>query len=197
MVQEVKATMLVTMKRACVLIATIHQTVAPYSSNRRRGLATGIVVAGGGFGGLVISPATTAMFSSIGYGWTVRTIAFLHLGIIIPASVLFKARVESGRDRAKRLKREQQDRERNNSGFDEKQHTINASLNNESQTTLAPKKSRIDFSALKEKRFLILVCLAFFVANGYFNPYYYFPSESLECPGVSCAFLNLPCLSTF
>ncbi|KAK3828282.1 MAG: major facilitator superfamily domain-containing protein [Benniella sp.] len=143
---------------------------------RRRGLATGIAVAGGGFGGLVISPATTAMFSSIGYRWTVRTIAFLHLAIIIPASVLFKARVESGRHRAKRLKREQQDRERNSSGYDDKQHTMNVSLSNESQTTLAPKKKRIDFSALKEKRFLILVILAFFVANGYFNPYYYFPT---------------------
>ncbi|KAF9993512.1 hypothetical protein BGZ80_009301 [Entomortierella chlamydospora] len=81
---------------------------------RRRGFATGIAVAGGGVGGLVISPVTTALFGVIGYRWTVRVMAILHLVFIVPASILFKARVESGRDRAKRLKREQQDREKTN-----------------------------------------------------------------------------------
>ncbi|KAG0219045.1 major facilitator superfamily domain-containing protein [Mortierella sp. GBAus27b] len=143
---------------------------------RRRGLATGIAVAGGGFGGLVISPATTAMFSAIGYRWTVRTIALIHVAVVIPAAILFRSRVESGRDRTKRLKREQQDRERTVVGYDEKTQVVGESLNNESDATLAPKKTGVDFSALKERRFLILVCLSFFVANGYFNPYYYFPT---------------------
>ncbi|ORZ26895.1 major facilitator superfamily domain-containing protein [Lobosporangium transversale] len=103
----------------------------------RRGLATGIAVAGGGFGGLVISPATTSMFSSIGYRWTVRTVAFIHLAVLIPAALLFKARTT---------------------------------------LTVPRKQAIVDFSVLKEKRFLILVALCFFVANGYFNPYYYFPT---------------------
>ncbi|KAI1299791.1 hypothetical protein EDD11_006424 [Mortierella claussenii] len=155
----------------------------------RRGFATGVAVAGGGFGGLVISPATTAMFSSIGYRWTVRTIAFMHFAIVIPAAILFKARVESGRDRSKRLKRERLDRERTFTEQQEKQNQQpqpqRASVGNESQMTLAVpdgtegaprKKTTLDFSVLKEKRFFILVLLSFFVANGYFNPYYFFPT---------------------
>ncbi|KAG0199958.1 hypothetical protein BGX28_006865 [Mortierella sp. GBA30] len=78
---------------------------------RRRGFATGIVVAGGGFGGLVISPVTTTLFDKIGYSWTVRLMAFLHLAVIIPAVFLFRTKIETGKERAKRLKREQSDRE--------------------------------------------------------------------------------------
>ncbi|KAG0368900.1 major facilitator superfamily domain-containing protein [Gamsiella multidivaricata] len=144
---------------------------------RRRGLATGVVVAGGGFGGLVISPVTTTLFSLIGYRWTVRTIAFLHLGIVIPAAFLFKARVESGRDRTRRLKHEQQDREMTMTDvIGGEKVAVAGALNNESQTTLTPKKKMVDFSVLKEKRFFLLVCLSFFIANGYFNPYYFFPT---------------------
>ncbi|KAG0330415.1 hypothetical protein BG004_002110, partial [Podila humilis] len=79
---------------------------------RRRGFATGIVVAGGGFGGLCISPATTALFDLIGYRWTVRAMALLHLAILVPASFLFKGRIESGVKKARRLKRERLDREK-------------------------------------------------------------------------------------
>ncbi|KAF9974783.1 hypothetical protein BGZ65_008576 [Modicella reniformis] len=155
---------------------------------RRRGLATGIAVAGGGFGGLVISPATTAMFGTIGYRWTVRTIALVHLAVIIPASFLFKARVESGKDRAKRWKREQRDREQ--AIFGQEKHNVDTSQSNPSLTTLGPKKTRIDFSALKERRFLILVCLSFFVAMGYFNPYYYFPTY-VQIHGASVSTASL------
>ncbi|KAG0291227.1 hypothetical protein BGZ98_003095 [Dissophora globulifera] len=145
---------------------------------RRRGFATGIAVAGGGFGGLVISPVTTVLFDKVGFRWTVRVIAFLHLAIIIPAAVLFKPRVESGRDHAKRLKREQLNHEsRVTDHFHEQGEDRRSALaGNDSQTTLAPKKKIIDFSMLKDKRFLLLVLLTFFVANGYFNPYYYFPT---------------------
>ncbi|KAG0199957.1 hypothetical protein BGX28_006864, partial [Mortierella sp. GBA30] len=145
---------------------------------RRRGFATGIAVAGGGFGGLVISPATTAMFDQIGYRWTVRVIAFIHLAIVIPASVLFKARVETGRAKAKRLKREKLDREL--AMTEQERQDAAAAANDEkkgaSESTFALKRKTIDFSMLKEKRFCLLVALSFFVANGYFNPYYNFPT---------------------
>ncbi|KAF9952782.1 hypothetical protein BGZ72_005910, partial [Mortierella alpina] len=139
---------------------------------RRRGFATGIAVAGGGFGGLVISPATTAMFDKIGYQWTVRVIALVHLAIVIPASVLFKARVETGRSRSKRLKREQLDREQSVT-VEPKQNTDVAEEHMKEPS--APKKKAVDFSMLKDKHFALLVALSFFVANGYFNPYYFFP----------------------
>ncbi|KAG0036406.1 hypothetical protein BGZ82_004276 [Podila clonocystis] len=145
---------------------------------RRRGFATGIAVAGGGFGGLCISPATTALFDAIGYRWTVRTIAFIHLAVLIPASLLFKGRVESGVQKAKRLKRERADREALAqvkglpTQMDGKELV--------SQTTLVEPKEekpkRLDFTALKEKEFLILFFIGLTVAMGYFNPYYFFPT---------------------
>ncbi|KAF9191503.1 hypothetical protein BGZ51_007217 [Haplosporangium sp. Z 767] len=146
---------------------------------KRRGFATGIAVAGGGFGGLVLSPVTTALFDKIGYRWTVRAIALLHLAILIPAAILFKGRVESGRAKAKRLRREQLDRE----SFmteQEKQNgatalTLDTQMNS-SQITLTPKKKLVDFSVMKEKRFLLLVALVFFTANGYYSPFYFFPT---------------------
>ncbi|KAF9345211.1 hypothetical protein BGX26_003396 [Mortierella sp. AD094] len=143
---------------------------------RRRGFATGIAVAGGGVGGLVISPVTTALFGVIGYRWTVRVMAILHLAFIIPAAILFKARVESGRDRLKRLKREQQDREKTNPVQGEKRGSELTLNNCEAQPTSSKKTKSMDFSVLKEKRFFLLVLLSFFVANGYFNPFYYFPT---------------------
>ncbi|KAF9973767.1 hypothetical protein BGZ75_001041 [Mortierella antarctica] len=149
---------------------------------RRRGFATGIAVAGGGFGGLVISPATTAMFDKIGYQWTVRVIALVHLAIVIPASVLFRARVETGRSRSKRLKREQLDREQAMTK-EQKQDAVIAAQEHtkkENPSSAAPKKAAVDFSMLKDKHFALLVALSFFVANGYFNPYYFFPTYAQQ-----------------
>ncbi|KAF9285146.1 hypothetical protein BGZ68_004131 [Mortierella alpina] len=146
---------------------------------RRRGFATGIAVAGGGFGGLVISPATTAMFDKIGYQWTIRVIALVHLAIVVPASVLFKARVETGRSRSKRLKREQLDREQAMTE-EQKQNAVIAQEHMKEIPSAAPKKKAVDFSMLKDKHFALLVALSFFVANGYFNPYYFFPTYAQQ-----------------
>ncbi|KAG0293156.1 hypothetical protein BGZ96_003213 [Linnemannia gamsii] len=129
---------------------------------KRRGFATGIAVAGGGVGGLIISPVTTALFSKIGYRWTVRTMAIVHLVVLIPASALFKARVESGKDRAKRLKQEQSARELAATSEKELQDLQDAVAR-----VPKPKRQVMDFTVLKEIRFLILVLLSFFVANAY------------------------------
>ncbi|KAF9561930.1 hypothetical protein EC968_005424 [Mortierella alpina] len=162
---------------------------------RRRGFATGIAVAGGGFGGLVISPATTAMFDKIGYQWTVRVIALVHLAIVIPASILFKARVESGRSRSKRLKREQLDRE-NAVTEEQKKSTVTAQEQMKETPSAPPKKKAVDFSMLKDKHFALLVALSFFVANGYFNPYYFFPTYAqLNKASVSTASLLIGILN--
>ncbi|KAF9173007.1 hypothetical protein BGX21_001369 [Mortierella sp. AD011] len=115
---------------------------------QRRGFATGIAVAGGGVGGLVISPVTTALFGVIGYRWTVRVMAILHLVFIIPAAILFKARVESGRDRTKRLKREQQDREKTNPTLGERRSSELTLNNCEAQPTISKKTKTMDFSFL-------------------------------------------------
>ncbi|KAG0206971.1 hypothetical protein BGX28_001720 [Mortierella sp. GBA30] len=158
---------------------------------QRRGFATGIAVAGGGFGGLVISPATSAMFSRIGYRWTVRVIAFTHLAILVPAAILFKTRVQSGKDKTERLKRLQSDQEI--AMFKQEKRDVMAIDDDEtigSRACRAPKEPVIDFSTLKNKRFFILVCVTFFVAMGYFNPYYYFPTYAQK-NGVSAPTASL------
>ncbi|KAG0273575.1 hypothetical protein BGZ95_010617 [Linnemannia exigua] len=154
---------------------------------KRRGFATGIVVAGGGFGGLIMSPVTTALFTKIGYRWTVRTMAIVHLVVLIPASALFKARVESGKDKDRRLKREQSDRELAATSEKERQELKDAAS---AAKASRPKRQVMDFSVLKEIRFLILVVLSFFVANGYFNPYYFFPTYAQK-NGVSVSTASL------
>ncbi|KAG0373163.1 hypothetical protein BGX24_012053 [Mortierella sp. AD032] len=154
---------------------------------KRRGFATGIVVAGGGFGGLIMSPVTTALFTKIGYRWTVRTMAIVHLVVLIPASALFRARVESGKDKGKRLKREQSDRELAATSDKERQELKDAA---HAAKAAKPKRQVMDFTVLKEVRFLLLVLLSFFVANGYFNPYYFFPTYAQK-NGVSVSTASL------
>ncbi|KAF8933676.1 hypothetical protein BGZ52_007039 [Haplosporangium bisporale] len=145
---------------------------------RRRGFATGIAVAGGGFGGLCISPATTALFGAIGYRWTVRTMAFIHLAVLIPASILFKGRIESGVQKAKRLKRERADHEAlaHAKGLPSQMEGKELVSQITLVDTKEQKPKRLDFTALKEKEFLILFFIGLTVAMGYFNPYYYFPT---------------------
>ncbi|KAF9937301.1 hypothetical protein BGZ67_001394 [Mortierella alpina] len=143
---------------------------------RRRGFATGIVVAGGGFGGLVISPITTVLFDKIGYSWTVRLMALVHLAVIIPAVFLFKTRIENGKARAKRLKREHSDRElamRDQEKRNEDAVMVVDVKMNESQATITENHSAMDFSVLKDRRFLLLIFSSFFVACGYYCPYFF------------------------
>ncbi|KAG0020634.1 hypothetical protein BGZ82_011538 [Podila clonocystis] len=142
---------------------------------RRRGFATGIVVAGGGFGGLVISPVTTALFDKIGYSWTVRLMALVHLAVIIPAVVLFRTRIETGKAKAKRLKREQSDRELAMKEIEkeDKGTSLEDAKMKESQAKSKEDHSVMDFDMLKDKRLLLLTASSFFVACGYYCPYFF------------------------
>lgn len=107
--------------------------------------------------------------------------AFIHLVVVIPASILFKGRIESGVQKAKRLKQERADREA--LAQVEGLPTRMESKELVSQITLVEPKEqkpkRLDFTALKEKEFLILFFIGLTVAMGYFNPYYFFPSKWL------------------
>ncbi|KAF9166584.1 hypothetical protein DFQ26_007505 [Actinomortierella ambigua] len=130
---------------------------------RRRGLATGITVGGGGIGGLILSPMIVALFGKIGYQWTVRTVALIHLVVLVPASALFRCRVESGKDRRRRMKRER---------------AALAEEERREQDRVAPlKKDKIlDFSVMRESKFMLLFCASFFMPLGYFVPFFYFPT---------------------
>lgn len=67
-------------------------TVPAQSFQRKRGLANGIVYAGGGLGGAVISLVMEAIVRRLGPAWTFRIVGFLALGTGIPAAWLIRER---------------------------------------------------------------------------------------------------------
>ncbi|KAJ7868783.1 major facilitator superfamily domain-containing protein [Mycena olivaceomarginata] len=73
----------------CFMVVSV--TPAQYF-NKRRGLANGIVYAGGGLGGAVTSFAIDALIKSVGPAWTFRTIGFITLATGVPAACLIKER---------------------------------------------------------------------------------------------------------
>jgi MFS family permease len=60
--------------------------------SRKRGLANGIVFAGGGLGGAAISVSMDQLAQSLGPAWTLRIIGFLTLATGLPAAMLVKER---------------------------------------------------------------------------------------------------------
>lgn len=58
----------------------------------KRGIANGIVYAGGGLGGTVISFILNALLQSVGIAWTFRILGFLIIGTGLPAAYLIKER---------------------------------------------------------------------------------------------------------
>ncbi|CAM1506081.1 Fc.00g057220.m01.CDS01 [Cosmosporella sp. VM-42] len=71
---------------------TISVAPAQYFS-RKRGLANGIVFAGGGLGGAVMSFALDALLQNLGPGWAFRALALMTLVTGLPAAYLIKERV--------------------------------------------------------------------------------------------------------
>ncbi|KAF9027563.1 hypothetical protein BGZ52_002977 [Haplosporangium bisporale] len=70
---------------------------------RNRGLATGIIISGGGIGGIWLSPLISKLLESKGLRCTMMCCAIAHFVILTPLVMLFKSLVETGRERAKRI----------------------------------------------------------------------------------------------
>lgn len=60
--------------------------------SKKRGLANGMVYAGGGLGGAVISYGLNGMIHRLGIPWTFRVLGFITLGTGLPAAWLIKER---------------------------------------------------------------------------------------------------------
>lgn len=73
----------------CFLV--INVTPAQYF-HRKRGLANGIVCAGGGLGGTVISLSMNAIIQHIGPAWTFRILGLMTAATGLPAASLIKER---------------------------------------------------------------------------------------------------------
>ena len=59
---------------------------------KKRGLANGIVCAGGGLGGTVISLAMNSMIQGIGLAWAYRILGLLTLATGLPAAWIIRER---------------------------------------------------------------------------------------------------------
>ncbi|KAL1963989.1 hypothetical protein VTN77DRAFT_7664 [Rasamsonia byssochlamydoides] len=71
---------------------TVSVTPAQYFKSKR-GIANGIVYAGGGLGGAIISFVLNGLLESLGTAWTFRVLGFITLGTGLPAAYLIKERI--------------------------------------------------------------------------------------------------------
>lgn len=62
--------------------------------NKKRGLANGIVFAGGGLGGAVTSFVINALIERLGTAWAYRVLGFITLATGLPAACLLKERTK-------------------------------------------------------------------------------------------------------
>ncbi|KAF1832297.1 monocarboxylate permease-like protein [Decorospora gaudefroyi] len=60
---------------------------------RHRALAFGIVVSGSSIGGVILPIMVTHLIPSIGFGWAMRSTAFLLLGLLVIANIILKSRL--------------------------------------------------------------------------------------------------------
>jgi len=70
----------------------VISTIAAQYFNKKRGIANGIVYAGGGFGGTVTSFAMDGLIQKLGPAWTFRVIGVVTLATGLPAAWLIKER---------------------------------------------------------------------------------------------------------
>ncbi|KAH8829865.1 major facilitator superfamily domain-containing protein [Flagelloscypha sp. PMI_526] len=63
---------------------------------RRRGLANGLVIGGGGLGGGVMSVTMNYLLDRVGVAWTFRIIGLTTLAVTLPASLMLKERTRRG-----------------------------------------------------------------------------------------------------
>ncbi|KAF9183994.1 hypothetical protein BGZ49_004480 [Haplosporangium sp. Z 27] len=127
---------------------------------QRRGLVTGIAISGGGIGGLWMSPIISNLLVSKGFRWTMLALTIAHIVLLIPLCMLFKTRIESGRQRAKRIQM---------FGYRKGE-----SLEQEK------KRKFVDFSIMKNVRFCMLFTAGIFVVSGYFTPFYFISSYAQQ-----------------
>ena len=60
---------------------------------KRRATAIGIVASGSSLGGVILPIMVNQLIPKIGFGWTMRAIAFMMLGLLIIANLTIKSRL--------------------------------------------------------------------------------------------------------
>ena len=77
----------------CFLVANV---VPSQYFKRKRGIAIGIVYAGGGVGGAIISFMLTGLLERLGIVWTYRVLGLLTIATGLPAAWFVKERRAAG-----------------------------------------------------------------------------------------------------
>jgi nitrate/nitrite transporter NarK len=72
---------------------TVATTITPQYFSRKRGLATGLIFAGGGFGGAAMCFALEALIRKLGVAWAYRIQGAMTLITGIPSAWLVKERM--------------------------------------------------------------------------------------------------------
>ncbi|KAK3385147.1 major facilitator superfamily domain-containing protein [Podospora didyma] len=65
--------------------------------NTRRGLATGIATTSGGVGGIVFPILLQYLLPKLGFAWSCRILAFIMVGLAVPANIFIKTRLPPAR----------------------------------------------------------------------------------------------------
>lgn len=76
----------------CLFVPMIS-VISTYFDATKRSFAIGIVLCGSGTGGLVIPIMLNRLIDRIGFGWAVRTLGFMALGMLLVAERLLKKRL--------------------------------------------------------------------------------------------------------
>ncbi|RDL40415.1 uncharacterized protein BP5553_00394 [Venustampulla echinocandica] len=82
----------VIMGLGCSILFMVICTVPAQYFSKKRGIANGIVYAGGGIGGTVIAFAVNALIQELGPEWTFRILGLVTLATGLPAAWLIKER---------------------------------------------------------------------------------------------------------
>jgi len=72
---------------------TVVISITPQYFNRKRGLANGLIFAGGGFGGAAMCFALEALIRKLSVAWAYRILGVMTLATGIPAAWLVKERM--------------------------------------------------------------------------------------------------------
>ncbi|MCJ1378975.1 hypothetical protein MMC17_002074 [Xylographa soralifera] len=82
----------------CLFVPCV--AVLPAYFNTRLGLALGVAVAGSSLGGVVYPIVLYRLIDSLGFGWSVRVLAFIALGTLLIPIVVMRMRVKPPKARA-------------------------------------------------------------------------------------------------
>ncbi|GME95610.1 unnamed protein product [[Candida] boidinii] len=115
---------------------------------KKRGLALGLAQVGGSAAGIAFPLMLRSLYDKLGYGWSMRILAFICLGLCIVSFFLVRDRLDEISAMSKNNAVNSKDNDDNN--------------NNVSESTFTEKlKSSLDFNQLRDKKFTLLVSALF------------------------------------